>query len=430
MRQMQLRQILDVIQPGGRTFLQRPRAEQWISLNEIVRDLDTALQLITQVQSKTEYGASVWPPIWVPVERELWDEVRRELTDEDDYDHEAWELDYPYATEWIGVTVSQYEGVWSVHHDQIPASWRYDPSQHAVSGFDSSDDAEVTSALHDYLKWLAAAVAAQLTAFLADPEKYNAFVEAHVPHRERLGKIRRKDLWRVLPTEHHYLRDELRPDQVEEFVRIAPGLSEATVIPELTRDAYLHSVAICYAGAGYERLDGLSPLAQYRKLADGRHDGLLNLRGHDAAAMAAWFNGQPRGGHPWEIARGGNTTHISLYVLKQERGYALILDGSARTRAAETIRMALALARAGIPFQFRDAASLVRMAQGEDWVGIVPRHADSYSSSQLFPAQDDVKDILSYAAIEEYPAVDEQVRWFPIEPLHLVTPQNTSQDGS
>ena len=47
MRQMQLRQILDVIQPGGRTFLQRPRAEQWISLNEIVRDLDTALQLIT-----------------------------------------------------------------------------------------------------------------------------------------------------------------------------------------------------------------------------------------------------------------------------------------------------------------------------------------------------------------------------------------------
>ena len=105
-------------------------------------------------------------------------------------------------------------------------------------------------------------------------------------------------------------------------------------------------------------------------------------------------------------------------------------DGSARTRAAETIRMALALARAGIPFQFRDAASLVRMAQGEDWVGIVPRHADSYSSSQLFPAQDDVKDILSYAAIEEYPAVDEQVRWFPIEPLHLVTPQNTSQDGS
>jgi hypothetical protein len=216
---------------------------------------------------------------------------------------------------------------------------------------------------------------------------------------------------------------------VAEFVRIAPTLVEAQMIPELTRDAYLRYCAICYAGAGYEGLDSLSPLAQYQKLADGRHDGLLDLPGDAPAAMAAWFASQPRGGHPWEIARGGSTTHISLYVMKQERGYTLILEGSARTRAAETIRMALALARAGIPFRLRDAAYLAKMALGEDWVGIVPRPSDAYSAYQLFPLQDEVKDILSYSAIEEYPAVDQYVRWYPVEPLHPVKPGQNSQNG-
>jgi hypothetical protein len=356
--------------------------------------------------------------------------VKQELTEEDDYDHDAWQLDYPYATEWLGVRFRQCEGVWSVYHPQLPASWRYDPRTQAVSGFTESDDEEVTQSVYEYLTWIAAAVTEQLRAFLADPEKYNAFVEAHVPNRKRVGQIRRKELWQALPTEHHFLRDELLQDEVEEFVRIAPRLVDLKPMAELTRDTYLRAVALCYAGAGYEGLEGLTPLAQYRKRADGRHDGLLDLPGDSPAAMATWLAGQPRGGHPWEIARGGNTTHISLYVLKQEQGYTLTLDGSARTRAAETIRMALALDRAGIPFQLRDAASLATMALGEDWVGIVPRHEDAYSSAQLFPAQDDVKDILSYAAIEEYPAVDEQVRWYPVEPLRLVTPQHTSQDGS
>ncbi len=430
MRQMQLRGILDVIQPGGAGFLLGAYTERWLPIVTLAGELDAMFQLITRVQSKTEYRESVWPPIWLTVERELWDEVKQELTDEDDYDHEAWHLDYPYGTEWLGVRFRRYEGVWSVYHPQLPASWRYDPRTQAVSGFTESDDEEVTQSAYEYLTWIAAAVTEQLQAFLADPEKYNAFAEAHVPNRERVGQIRRRDLWQALPSDHHYLRDELRPDEVDEFVRIAPELVDFKPIAELTRDAYLHAVALCYAGAGYEGLDGLSPLAQYRKRADGRHDGLLDLPGDSAAAMAEWLTGQPRGGHPWEIARGGNTTHISLYVMKHDGGYALILEGSARTRAAETIRMALALVRAGIPFQLRDATHLAKMAQGEDWVGIVPRHEDGYAATQLFPAQDEVNDILSYAALEDYPGVDDRVRWHPVEPVRLVTQSSASQAES
>ena len=88
--------------------------------------------------------------------------------------------------------------------------------------------------------------------------------------------------------------------------------------------------------------------------------------------------------------------HIALSLLKLGTGYTLLLEGSARTRVAETIRIALALARAGIPFQLRDAAHLAKMVQGQDWVGIVPSDYGSSYADQLFPPEDEVRDILAW----------------------------------
>ena len=52
---------------------------------------------------------------------------------------------------------------------------------------------------------------------------------------------------------------------------------------------------------------------KYNLMADGRHDGLLDVSPEDdPEAFGRWYRERPRGGHPWEICRGGNTTHISL----------------------------------------------------------------------------------------------------------------------
>jgi len=89
-------------------------------------------------------------------------------------------------------------------------------------------------------------------------------------------------------------------------------------------------------------------------------------------------------------------------------------------RAAETIRMALALASAGILFQLSDAVHLANMARGQDWVGIVPSDYDSYSACQLFPPEDEVRDILPYSAVAQHPGVEQRVQWYPVEPLQEV----------
>jgi hypothetical protein len=53
----------------------------------------------------------------------------------------------------------------------------------------------------------------------------------------------------------------------------------------------------------------LSGLEMYKKYADGRHEGLLEIDPNSAQEFSDWIDGKhPRrstGGHPWEIKRGG-----------------------------------------------------------------------------------------------------------------------------
>ncbi len=422
MQQMQLQETIDLIFPPRPGFMRTTsREEQWIPAGPAATELDAALALLRQVQPQPDQRDVVWPPVWLRVEREAWADVAATLTPDEDYDRETWELDYPYPTDWLGVNVSLIDRLWYVYHQRLPAPFLYDAKTQKVAEFLISDECEVTAALQRYLVWLSTSLCEQLTQFLADPVGYNACIEANLPNRERIGRIRRRDLWRTMPGEDHFLRDELHPEEVEAFARLAPMLVETKPLQPLTRDDYLRFCAICYAGAGYADIQGLNPRAQYEKHADGRHDGLLDLPGHSADALAEWFTTHPRGGHPWEIARGGNSTHISLFLVKEESQYTLHLEGSSRTRAAETIRMALALAQAGVPFSLRDADYLAKMAQGHDWIGIVPRDASSYFAAQLFSSTDEVRDVLAYSAIADYPAVEHAVQWYPAKALHQVS---------
>lgn len=63
------------------------------------------------------------------------------------------------------------------------------------------------------------------------------------------------------------------------------------------------------------------PEDKYRKMADGRDEELLEVEGDTQQAFAEWFNNRFRIGHPWKICRGGNETHISLMVHKDNYGW-------------------------------------------------------------------------------------------------------------
>lgn len=70
----------------------------------------------------------------------------------------------------------------------------------------------------------------------------------------------------------------------------------------------------------------MSGLEMYKAMADGRHEGLVDLPEDSTEAIIKWYHSSRFGGHPWEICRGGNTTHIALGIL-EERGKWFILSG-------------------------------------------------------------------------------------------------------
>ena len=136
--------------------------------------------------------------------------------------------------------------------------------------------------------------------------------------------------------------------------------SENTELESLTANEYFNYCKIAYIAAKQEDEhvdETLSGKELYRIFADGRDDGLLEIDGDSQQEFADWIDGKhPKkgmGGHPWEIKRGGNTTHITLAVYRppysQRNRFIIELCGEAWTRFAETLKMLYAIHEAVCP---------------------------------------------------------------------------------
>ena len=125
------------------------------------------------------------------------------------------------------------------------------------------------------------------------------------------------------------------------------------------------------------------------------------------------------GGHPWEICRGGNSTHISLYVSSDENGWYLRLEGSSRARVIETIIIAIALYRHNIPFILGKAEEIFRMASGIDYIGIVPETVTPRYCHGYFPADDRITDFMNLGT-EKCHEIIYAAYWYPLPELKLI----------
>jgi hypothetical protein len=144
--------------------------------------------------------------------------------------------------------------------------------------------------------------------------RYNEYVSKNLPYRKRLGKILREDYWRIFPEEkEEYLKD-IEPDEVARFVVLIkkqPTDSPVSRLTEMTAALFFDCCRLGYEANNYENIEKLSAKEMYRTHADGRDEGLLNLDESSAEAFDAWYHDKTHyGGHPWEVCRGGNSTHI------------------------------------------------------------------------------------------------------------------------
>ena len=157
-------------------------------------------------------------------------------------------------------------------------------------------------------------------------------------------------------------------------------------LPSVTANEFYHFCALGYRAMGYTGTEK-SEKEQYALHADGRDEGLSELDGDSPEAFARWLKERPRTGHPWEVCRGGNSTHIDCFVQQDEHGYYLVVAGLAETRTIETIHFFLALHRAGVPVCIRNAEELKARLTGAESIGIVPEGVFPAYCHDRFPGE-------------------------------------------
>ena len=175
---------------------------------------------------------------------------------------------------------------------------------------------------------------------------YNEFVNQNLPHKKRIGKIRGEEFWRIFPeVKEEYFKD-ITPDEIKAFTKtmqIQPVGSPTERLPEMTASIFFDCCRLGYEANNYKGIHELTPKELYYRHADGRDDRLQDIPDDAVDAFRAWYYDRTRlGGHPWEVCRGGNSTHVSLYVKEDERGWWFELAGSSWGRSVEAVKFYMA----------------------------------------------------------------------------------------
>ncbi len=221
----------------------------------------------------------------------------------------------------------------------------------------------------------------------------------NLPLDMRYGILPKVVIWKYYPDRYRadIALGKMKTARFAEYVRAGRFRSDyAGHHREMSLTLFMKYCKVAYT-ANLQQFKGsiekeMSGLKMYKRLADGRHEGLVDLQLESAGAFKQWYHSGRGGGHPWEVYRGGNTTHIDLGVTEKAGGWSVFLKGSSTSRMAETIRIALALVKEGLPVEIHDAEELRLRVLGMDNMGIIPKFIINHRASQNFDKGDRVYD--------------------------------------
>jgi hypothetical protein len=327
-----------------------------------------------------------------------------------------WREYYPDPVKWhhINVVCFQERVFFAV---DIGCCFEVDLGARSVEGADVRDPG-----MEGFLVWLLDQLESEVQTLLRDLARYNDCIEQDLPLEHRYGRIKRRVLWEQV-TGAERLDETLGTAGLSRFEAALHGSGAAATIEAMTADDFLGYCTVCYDANGcfVDAAGPLSPRDKYRRMADGREAGLLSIPGDDSAAFRAWYEGGTRrGAHPWEICRGGNSTHIALQVVADGPRWRLYLAGSSHTRVVETARMAIALHEHRVPFTLAEGDAILRMLKGIDFVGLVPKNVTPKYCHACFPAEDQIIDFLDpWHEPEVAKAIREHAHWYALAPYEL-----------
>lgn len=366
-------------------------------------------------------------PCGKPNLRELWFRAERgtpedygdvnELIECGDYETpedfmEDWKWQFPNEVEWFNFATAEDEGiefraVYLGHKIVIAQrlSKESEPYRHDIS---------------EFVQWMIDSLK-ECISMLKDGT-YNDFVRDNLPPEHRTGTILRKYYWDVWPEHREEFFKNISKEDVEEFCKYAYAQGDEKTLgylKKMTANDFYRFCAMGYAENHYEGCDK-SPKEQYYLHADGRDEGLSEIDPDSPEEFQKWYHDDRlRGGHPWEVCRGGNSTHVALYACHIDgEGYYLALAGSAWNRTIETVKFYLALRRAGLPVYVSEAKLLADRLLEKEKIGIVPDGVFPDYCSNFFQDEKIIDFMnLPYEDTEKFLPY---CVWQDIKPVHLI----------
>ncbi|MDP1608957.1 MAG: hypothetical protein Q8L98_06565 [Chlamydiales bacterium] len=270
-------------------------------------------------------------------------------------------------------------------------------SLHEVGDFSRKWDSLISSAR----EWLKIVEKDWITA--------NKQVWSSYPRNRRYGIVRNSLVRELLP-DIYRIDQELGKAKTKKIIMLVEQGDvrdhHHEIVSSMTANDYFEYCKIAYISGQRkdDDVDGnLSGRQMYERYADGRDEGLLKIAENSKEEFADWIDGKhPKrtiGGHPWEIKRGGNTTHIDLSVSRYayaKDGFVVQLRGPSISRLKETISMFLGIHEAGLPITIDDPQGIRKRLLGQDNIGIVPCFDSLHRANQHFHEDDSVYDVMHY----------------------------------
>lgn len=299
----------------------------------------------------------------------------------------------------------------------------------ASSGFNSYEDNDLSKIWGDFItsacEWLDFVKKDWIKAAKEIYESY--------PLNHRYGIVQNSIIRFSLP-ELYQIDKELGKARTKKFICLVEEgyfhTAKNTIRETMTANDYFEYCRIAYLAGKRknEHIDkSLTGREMYKCYADGRHEGLLEINPNSTTEFADWIDDKhpkrSRGGHPWEIKRGGNTTHIDLSISRpsyNDTNFTVSLRGGSISRLKETICMFLAVHEAGLPISIDDPEGIRKRLLAQDNIGIFPSYNSLHRADQHFHEHDDVYDVLYFDDLGRYKRrITPFIVW---EPLPILKP--------
>lgn len=179
---------------------------------------------------------------------------------------------------------------------------------------------------------------------------------------------------------------------------------------------YYDICKLCYKSINLESSNELPSKDLFYKYADGRDCGLKDIDLNSYEAFEEWV--KIANDHAYQIRSGSTTSRIDLWVVKDDKGYYLVLSGKYLWISNEVIKFYVELTKNNIPVFLYDAEVIRDRLMGKGIVGIVPYKIFPRYCQSLFDI-----DICDFMHLPYYPKEYDQylkyIEWEEVENTFL-----------